>query len=146
MLIEEVIKDILQKVPAQVDAEDLMGFLIDVDNALSSEELFHDIQVKATGIPGCGIQASAVTSSATSLQDISKALAQVWKGIYYMSFHAASCSWYRNYTELRFITMSDSATYCVTGKIIVTAPHQNELVKQFEEKFNIPGRASRIKD
>lgn len=143
-MIEAVIDQVIAKLePAGKD--DLSGFFYDCDHYISMHSLFADVDVEMSDDVRCLLNANAsVQPSVRTLHEISNALAQVWEEIYYNHFHAASCTWYRNRTELRFITVSRLSGYFVTGRISVTAPHQDRLVRTFKENFDFPGQPSAI--
>ena len=145
-MIEDVIGQVIAKAPV-LNGDDLIGFVVDAKHYASRHKLFTDVVVNVTDRVDCIMEVSAtVAESAVSLQEISAALFDVWRDLYYFHFQAAALSWHTDRTQLRFVTMPDSENYSVTGRIIAIAPHQQALVKNFKEKFDISGRPSAIKE
>lgn len=146
MLIENVIDFVLTKTSPRHD-EQLRGFVADVDDYLSDHELFSDVEVDTRKDDRCVVEArTVIAESVLTLQDVSDKLAEVWEEINYNHFHAAACNWYHDRTELRFVTVPLSEQYCITGRIIVTAPHHDRLVENFQKNYAIPGVSKYILD
>ena len=144
-----LIEDVIDLFPAELSPdpwdENLAGFILDLEQIISEHALFDSVDLSVTTDPRCTVQARVMVSrSAESLSDVSKALSEVWKSTYYNHFQCGSISWYRDRTELRFITVHSSEQYCITGRIIATAPHQTDLVRRFEQDFVHPDMPSPI--
>lgn len=76
-----------------------------------------------------------VTRHVDSLQDVCKALSEVWQSMRYRDYDAASLSWYRETTVLRFVTVISGGAFYVSGTITVAGPRYPTLVAKFEREF-----------
>ncbi|HYC58592.1 MAG TPA: hypothetical protein VEK79_03420 [Thermoanaerobaculia bacterium] len=139
-MIEHVIQTVLSFVRVS-GGDDLTGFVIDADHALSGEETFENVEIVSTDRSEnlLEITATAPLSMAT-LQDVAEALKRAWQFMAYPDLQATSITWHREATVMRFVTAGARGQLCVTGRVIITAPHQDKIVKAFEEDFSFAGR------
>jgi len=133
-MIESIIDEVL-KTGRVSSGDDLTGFVIDTDYALSDQEIFTTIDVQRTDDPRSLVNAKIeVRDGVPAIQEISKAFAAAWQRIAYTEFQACSIVWYREATILRFITTS-SRGLCVTGTFVARSNDYGRLVDQFNRDF-----------
>ena len=135
-MIENLIDQVVSALPPSSGA-DLSGFTLDLDHALWKKRgTFTSAQIKRSPDPACLVEVTAVVSdSAKSLQEVKKSLLDIWRSTAYTFFQASSCIWYQEATVLRFVCISSSEKFFVSGAITASGGPYERLAKEFEQKF-----------
>jgi hypothetical protein len=135
-MIEQVIRVVVSNASMSF-GDDLTGFVIDADHALEGEATFENVQIARTDRRESLLEITAtVPAGMTTLQDVANALRRAWEFMAYSELQATSVAWFREATVMRFVTASSRGQLCVTGRILVTAPHYDQLVSRFEQDFS----------
>ena len=134
-VIEKLISDIASRLPPS-SGDDLLGFAMDVDVRFGEEEGFEDVTTQRVANPLELLRVKIVLSERmTSLQDVSQKASRAWMRVAYDRFQASSVTWFREATEIRFVTIIGGDHFFVSGRAIVTGTTYAKLVERFEETF-----------
>ena len=133
--IEHVI-DRLIEVGSPSSDTSLEGFVIDADHAIFMSHALTNSRVQITGDLRVLLAIDTTVSATTEkLQDVSRALRDVWAELAYKSFQASTITWYREATILRFATYSEQFGMFVTGRIVASGGPYADLAHRFEQDF-----------
>jgi hypothetical protein len=133
--IESVI-DRLIEVGSPSSGHDLEGFVADADHAIFMSHALTDSRVRLAGDSRALLAIDTTVSATTEkLQDVSRALRDVWAELAYKSLQASAITWYREATILRFATYAEQFGMFVTGRIVASGGPYAQLVDRFERDF-----------
>jgi len=133
-MIEEIIRDWIRQYPIS-SGDDLIGFILDAEHALSRSELVANVRVDRGDDPLSLVNAVVHFRDVGTLQQIPSFLATAWSELAYPAFQTLSIQPYVEATTLRFITANAAKTLCATGLIVATSPNYAKLVRSFNADF-----------
>lgn len=134
-MIESVIS-LVQLSSSPSSGDDLKGFVMDVDEAFYSASLFQESDVITSFDHSCLVKVHAsIAPTIMSVQQISDALQQIAYRIGYQYLTATAITWYQEATVLRFVTVTTSNGFYVTGMAVTTGSKYKKLVDRFDREF-----------
>jgi hypothetical protein len=119
--LDHAITESLRLVPLST-ADNLLGFEIDLDQALKREGAFTHVNVERSSDPRCKLITYGTTAK-TNFEELRAILLYLWHDwLSYDHFEAHDLTRTANSIRFRFVTRSgDSADdLCVTGAIVIT--------------------------
>jgi hypothetical protein len=134
-MIERVIQCVMETTVPSSD-DNLVGFEFDAHHYFGSNDRLHNATVSRTNDNGCMVEMRGeITAEVTSLHAITGLLNEIWRELAYSHFYASSIEWYKEATNLRFVTVISADSFYVTGRMVITGPHYLKLVAQLEPDF-----------
>ena len=136
-MIESVIQNLMAS-HSPSSGQNLLGFEFDADHYFGSNEIFADAKVVPYDNPLCMFELRGqILEQISSIQHLHTKLDEVWQKLAYSHFQATSLKFFREATELRFVTLISNDSFYVTGKMIAGGGHYPQLVEQYEKDFGI---------